>query len=72
MDSNADLVASSSTAAGDRAATVTFDSYQAPSTSVTHTSCTSWHIALYLEPKGTTYEIVVPPRSYRASYHPCS
>ncbi len=71
-DSNATVVALSSTAAGDRAATVTFDSHEAPSTSSTHTACVRWRIILYLEPKGTTYLIVPAPPGYKASFRRCS
>jgi hypothetical protein len=69
-DSNAVLVALAPTAAG-RAATVTFDSYQAADISVTHTACTSWRITLYLESKDNTYLILPPPHSYRSSHQPC-
>jgi hypothetical protein len=70
-DSNAALVALVPTAAGGRAARITFDSYQAVAISVTHTACTRWHITLYLESKGNTYHILTPPPNYRSSHRPC-
>jgi hypothetical protein len=71
-DSNASLVALASTVGGGRAATVTFDSYQAADISVTDTECTSWRITLYLESKSNTYLILTPPPGYRSSHLPCS
>ena len=70
-DSNATLIALAPTAGGGRAATITFDSYQAADISVTHTACTSWRITLYLESKGNTYLILTPPPGYRSSHLPC-
>lgn len=70
-DLNATLVAISPTVTGGQAATITFDSHQAPSTSVTHTACVRWHIILYLEQKGTTYLIMPPPHGYKASFRSC-
>jgi hypothetical protein len=70
-DSNATLVALSRTAAGGRAATVIFDSHQAPDISVTHTACTRWDITLDLEPYGTTFLIGPAPHGYKPSSRPC-
>jgi hypothetical protein len=53
------------------AASLTFNSHQEPSTSPTHTACTSWAITLYLRPSGTSYHIGRPPGQYRSSYQPC-
>jgi hypothetical protein len=53
------------------AATASFTSNQNPASSITHTSCTSWTIILYLEPDGSSYLIRPAPSGYRASYQAC-
>jgi hypothetical protein len=69
-DSGARLVSISPTAAGP-AAEITFDSHQHPADSATQTACTTWHITLFLEPRGSTYLIGGAPTSYRAQATPC-
>ena len=69
-DSGAVLTDLSPTAIG-LAATVSFTSHQQPADSATGTSCTSWNITLYLEPLGSTYQIVHPPDGYHAQYQAC-
>jgi hypothetical protein len=70
-DSNETLVALAGTASGKTAASLTFNSHQAPASSATHTACTSWQVTLYLVPSGTSYLISHPPASYHASFQPC-
>jgi hypothetical protein len=53
-------------------ASVSFVSHQLPADSPTHSSCTFWHIALFLAPAGDGYLIEPPPASYRAAAGPCS
>ncbi|HUB41799.1 MAG TPA: zinc ribbon domain-containing protein [Streptosporangiaceae bacterium] len=69
-DSGAVLVNLSASAAG-LVASVTFRSHQDPAASATHTSCTLWGVAFYLQPEGNSYLIGPPPAGYHASYHPC-
>ena len=71
-DSNETLVALDGTASGKTAASLTFNSHQVPSSSATHSACTSWQITLYLMQSGTSYLIGHPPASYHASFQPCS
>jgi hypothetical protein len=71
-DSNETLVALAGTASGATAASLTFDSHQAPASSATHTACTSWRITLYLVQSGTSYLISHPPAGYHASFQACS
>jgi hypothetical protein len=70
-DSSETLVALAGTASGKTAASLTFDSHQAPASSATHTACTSWRITLYLVQSGTSYLISHPPAGYHASFQPC-
>jgi hypothetical protein len=70
-DSSETLVAMAGTASGKTAASLTFDSHQAPASSATHTACTSWRITLYLVQSGTSYLISHPPAGYHASFRPC-
>ena len=71
-DSSETLVALAGTASGKTAASLAFDSHQAPASSATHTACTSWRITLYLVQSGTSYLISHPPAGYHASFQPCS
>ena len=71
-DSSETLVTLVGTASGKTAASLTFDSHQAPASSATHTACTSWRITLYLVQSGTSYLISHPPAGYHASFQPCS
>ena len=52
---------------GEWAATVTFISHQSPADSATHSPCTSWDITLYLESRGNSYLIDLPPAGYQPS-----
>lgn len=70
-DSDPVLAALTPTSTGEWAATVTFVSHQSPAASAIHSSCTSWNIALYLEPSGSSYLIELPPPGYRASHAAC-
>lgn len=70
-DTNETLVALAGTANGKSAASLTFNSHQAPASSATHTACTSWQITLYLMQSGTSYLISHPPANYHASFQPC-
>ena len=70
-DSDPTLAALTPTSAGEWAATVTFISHQSPADSATHSSCTSWDITLYLEPRGNSYLIELPPAGYQLSRVAC-
>jgi len=70
-DSDPVLAALTPTPAGEWAATVTFTSHQSPADSATHSSCTSWDITLYLEPRGNSYLIELPPAGYQPSRMAC-
>ena len=69
-DSRAALTGLSPTATG-VAASVTFTSHQQPSASPTRTSCTVWHITLFLESRGGGYRIGPAAPGYHAHYQPC-
>ena len=56
---------------GEWAATVTFISHQSSADSATRSSCTSWDITLYLEPRGNSYLIELPPPGYQSSRVAC-
>jgi hypothetical protein len=70
-DSDPTLVALAPASTGEWAATVTFISHQSPADSATHSSCTSWDITLYLEPRGNSYLIELPPAGYQPSRVAC-
>lgn len=70
-DSDPILVALTPTSTGEWAVTVTFISHQSPTDSATHSSCTSWGITLYLEPRGNSYLIELPPAGYQPSRVAC-
>jgi hypothetical protein len=57
---------------GQLKASVSFISHQLPADSATHSSCTSWHIALFLARHGGNYVIESPPASYSAAARSCS
>jgi zinc-ribbon domain len=70
-DSDPTLVALAPASMGEWAATVTFISHQSPADSATRSSCTSWDTTLYLEPRGNSYLIELPPPGYRPSRVAC-
>lgn len=53
------------------AASVSFTSHQNPADSKIGTSCTAWHVTLYLQPSGSSYLIGSPPSDYHAQYQAC-
>jgi hypothetical protein len=53
------------------AATVKFTSHQSPSSSFTGTSCTRWHITLFLQPRTSGYIIGSAPTTYRPQARAC-
>jgi hypothetical protein len=69
-DSHATLTGLSTTVTG-VAANVTFTSHQQPSASPAGTSCTDWHITLFLESRGGGYRIGPPAPGYHARYQAC-
>jgi hypothetical protein len=69
-DSHATLTGLSPTGTG-VAANVTFTSHQQPSASPTGTSCTAWHITLFLESRGGGYRIGPAAPGYHARYRAC-
>jgi hypothetical protein len=69
-DSAATLTHVGTTDAG-IAARLRFTSHQHPSDSPDHSSCDSWHITLFLQPRGIGYMIVEAPAGYHASFHAC-
>jgi hypothetical protein len=69
-DSNARLTGLSPTGTG-VAANVTFISHQQPSASPTGTSCTAWHITLFLESRGGGYRIGPAAPGYHARFRAC-
>jgi zinc-ribbon domain len=70
-DSDPTLVALAPASMGEWAATVTFISHQSPADSAVRSSCTSWDITLYLEPRGNSYLIELPPPGYQPSLVAC-
>jgi len=70
-DSDPTLIALTPTSTGEWAATVTFISHQRPAASATHSSCTSWDITFYLEPRGNSCLIGLPPSGYQPSRAAC-
>jgi hypothetical protein len=70
-DSDPTLVALTPTSTDEWAATVTFISHQNPADSAIHSLCTSWDITLYLEPRGNSYLIELPPAGYQPSRVAC-
>jgi len=61
----------SSAANGDSVAQVTFTSHQSAAQSATSSTCTTWHISLYLVSDGIGYLLDNPPSSYHAQYAAC-
>jgi hypothetical protein len=54
------------------AASVTFTSQQAPSSSPDDSPCDTWQITLYLQPDGPGYLIGPAPGGYAAAHSPCA
>jgi hypothetical protein len=69
-DSGAALVSLSNQNQG-LAATVTFQSHQAPVASPDHARCNNWRITLYLQRIGAVYLVAPPPPGYHAVYRDC-
>jgi hypothetical protein len=57
---------------GELAAVMSFTSHQQAAGSATQTSCTTWHITLYMVRQGGRYLLVAPPAGYQAAFKGCS
>jgi hypothetical protein len=70
-DSGMTLTSLTSTGGGGLAATVTFTSHQAASSSVDNSTCNNWTLTFYLEPQGTGYLDDSAPSGYQPKYSDC-
>ncbi len=71
-DSAASLRAIRVTGPGQLAAMVSFTSHQQPGQSLSQSSCTVWHISLYLTRTASGYLLQAPPAGYQASFRACA
>jgi hypothetical protein len=70
-DSGMTLTSLTGTGSGGLAATVTFTSHQAASSSVDNSTCNNWMLTFYLVPQGTGYLDGFAPSGYQPKYSDC-